>query len=149
MSKKHITISERLMQLGLVKKFLPFYEKNREILLYLFFGGTAFFLNIALFWLLGFFIPKPLLNNCICWVVCVLYQFVTNKKLVFQKESEDSISKQLLKFTGGRVFTLVIEEIILAVGIKLLEFSEMPVKLAAQVIVIVLNYIISKWFVFM
>ena len=44
--------------------------------------------------------------------------------------------------------TLVIEEIILLVFITWLGFNSMVVKVIAQVIVIVLNYIISKFFVF-
>ena len=44
--------------------------------------------------------------------------------------------------------TLVIEEIILLVFITWLGFNSMVVKVIAQVIVIVLNYVISKFFVF-
>lgn len=44
--------------------------------------------------------------------------------------------------------TLVIEEIILLVFITWLGFNSMIVKVIAQVIVIVLNYVISKFFVF-
>ena len=54
----------------------------------------------------------------------------------------------MLSFTAGRGFTLVIEEIIILVFITWLKFASLPVKLAAQVIVIVLNYIISKVYVF-
>jgi predicted membrane protein len=42
----------------------------------------------------------------------------------------------------------VIEEIILLVFITWLGFNSMVVKVIAQVIVIVLNYVISKFFVF-
>ena len=51
-------------------------------------------------------------------------------------------------FFGGRLFTLVVEEAILAVFITWLGFNSMAVKLIAQVVVIVLNYIISKLIVF-
>lgn len=44
--------------------------------------------------------------------------------------------------------TLVIEEIILLVFITWLGFNSMVVKVIAQVIVIVLNYVISKFWVF-
>ena len=44
--------------------------------------------------------------------------------------------------------TLVIEEIILLIFITWLGFNSMVVKVIAQVIVIVLNYVISKFFVF-
>ena len=44
--------------------------------------------------------------------------------------------------------TLVIEEIILLVFITWLGFNSMVVKVIAQVIVIVLNYVISKFWIF-
>lgn len=49
---------------------------------------------------------------------------------------------------GGRLFTLIVEEAILAVFITWLGFNSMAVKLVAQVVVIVLNYVISKLIVF-
>jgi putative flippase GtrA len=54
----------------------------------------------------------------------------------------------MISFFGGRLFTLLVEEVILAVFVTWLQWDSMIVKLAAQVIVIVLNYLISKLFVF-
>ena len=51
-------------------------------------------------------------------------------------------------FFSGRFFTLIIEETIIFVFITMLSYPSMWVKLAAQVVVVVLNYIISKLFVF-
>ena len=56
--------------------------------------------------------------------------------------------KQLVSFAGGRVATLVVEEIILLVFITLLHFNSIVIKVIAQVVVIVLNYVISKLVVF-
>lgn len=58
------------------------------------------------------------------------------------------ILKQMASFFGGRLFTLIVEEAILAVFITWLGFNSMAVKLVAQVVVIVLNYVISKLIVF-
>ena len=55
---------------------------------------------------------------------------------------------QMINFFGGRVATLVVEEVILFVFITKLGFGSMVVKIAAQIIVIVLNYVISKLWVF-
>lgn len=51
-------------------------------------------------------------------------------------------------FLLGRIGTLVMEEIVLWLGIDLLEMSSMPVKVFAQVLVVAGNYVISKWMVF-
>ena len=56
--------------------------------------------------------------------------------------------KQMAAFFGGRIITLVVEEVILLVFISILGFNSMIVKIVAQIIVILLNYIISKLIIF-
>ncbi len=144
-------IFDKLMHLPVLNIFEPFYKKYKEALLYLFFGGTAFFLNIFLFAAIDkCFHISELVNNIICWVVCVLYQYFTNRTWVFDGHVDTlgEFFKQLIGFFGGRLFTLLVEELIIAVFITWLGFNTMVVKLVAQVVVIVLNYVISKLIVF-
>ncbi len=144
-------VFDRMMRLPVLRIFEPFYKKHKEVLMYLFFGGLAFFLNLFLF---AFFTEtcriNELVSNAISWVICVLFQFFTNRTWVFDGsvDTKADFWKQMASFFGGRVFTLVVEEAILAIFITWLGFNTMIVKLIAQVIVIVLNYIISKLFVF-
>ena len=56
--------------------------------------------------------------------------------------------KEMVSFFGGRVATLLMEEVILYVGIKLLSMNSIGVKVAAQILVLIGNYLISKLFVF-
>lgn len=55
---------------------------------------------------------------------------------------------QMFAFFSGRFITLIIEEVVILVFITILGFPSMWVKLSAQIIVVVLNYIISKLLVF-
>lgn len=144
-------IFDKLMHLPVLNIFEPFYLKYKEALLYLFFGGTAFFLNLGLFFAINkFFHINELVNNIICWTVCVLFQYFTNKIWVFDGhvETVKAFIKQLLSFFGGRLFTLLVEELIIAVFITWLGFNTVVVKLVAQIVVIILNYVISKLIVF-
>ena len=54
----------------------------------------------------------------------------------------------MISFFGGRVATLLMEEAVLYVGIKILFMNSIIVKVFAQVLVVIANYIISKLFVF-
>jgi putative flippase GtrA len=149
--EKKMDIFDKLMHLPVLRILEPFYKKYKEVLMYLFFGAIAFFLNIGLFVLFnGLFALNELIANAISWILCVLFQFFTNRTWVFNGhvDNAEDFWKQLISFTSGRVLTLVIEEIILAVFITWLKLPTMPVKLAAQVIVIVMNYVISKFIVF-
>ena len=143
-------IFDKIMHLPGLCIFEPFYKKHKEVLMYLLFGGLAFFLNIGLFAAINTTGINELINNIICWVICVLFQFFTNRTWVFDGHVESNFEfiKQMASCVGGRVATLIIEEIILAVFITWLGTNAVAVKLAAQVIVIVLNYVISKLIVF-
>ncbi len=83
-------------------------------------------------------------------MVCVVFQFFTNRIWVFSQGAEgdaDTI-KQMASFIAGRLFTLVVEELILVIFITWMEFPSLIVKLVAQVLVIIFNYVISKCLVF-
>ena len=148
---KQPDIFDKIMALPGLRILEPFYKKNKEILMDLLFGGLAFVLNIVLY---AFFAERmhinELISNIICWVICVLFQFFTNRTWVFDGKvnSAAEFVKQMTSFFGGRLFTLVVEEVILAVFITWLGFNGMVIKLIAQFVVIVLNYIISKLVVF-
>ena len=144
-------IFDRMMALPILNIFEPFYKKNKEVLLYLFFGGLTFIVSIATYAVFNVSMGiNELIANVMSWVLAVLFAFATNRVWVFQAPTHTitEFLKQMLSFFGGRVVTLVIEEIILLVFITWLGFNSMVVKVIAQVIVIVLNYVISKFFVF-
>ncbi len=149
--QKKPDIFDRIMAFPVLRIFQPFYAKHKEVLMYLLFGGLAFFLNIGLYAILnGVWGMNELVANAICWVICVIFQFITNRTWVFNSHADslEDFVKQMASFFGGRIFTLVVEELILAVFITWLKYNSLIVKMAGQIAVIVLNYIISKFFVF-
>ena len=128
---------------------IPAYRKYKEQLLYLFFGGLTTAISIGVF---GFFtavIPLgELVANVISWLAAVLFAFVTNRTWVFQSKGKESFGKQMIFFYGGRVATLLVEEGILLVFVTWLGFPPMLIKIIAQAVVLVLNYLVSKLLVF-
>lgn len=144
-------IFDRIMGLPGLRILKPWYKKHKEVLLYLFFGGVAVFLNLVLF----IFFTKHfgwgvLFANIVDWVICVLFQFVTNKTWVFEAvtDSTKGFWAQLAGFFSGRLLTLGMEELILFGLIDYLHWNSVFVKLLAQIVVIISNYVISKFFVF-
>ena len=143
-------IFDKIMHLPGLRVFEPLYKKYKEVLLYLFFGvlttvvsiGSYAFFNVAM----GI---NELIANVIS-VLAVLFAFFTNRIWVFAAPTKtvEEFMKQLVSFAGGRVLTLVIEEMILLVFITMLHFNSMLIKFIAQVVVIILNYVISKLLVF-
>lgn len=146
--EKQEGIFDRIMALPLLSKFAPFYKKHKSVLLYLLFGGLTTVVSIGTY---ALFLPvvSPLIANIISWVAAVTFAYVTNRTWVFaSKEKGLAIIQEAFAFYGGRVFTLGLEEVVLYVFITLLFFPPLTVKVFAQVIVLILNYVISKLFVF-
>ena len=144
-------IFDRIMELPVIRIFNPIYTRYKEMLLYLFFGGISFLVSIWPYALFNVnFGINELVANIFSWLITVMFAFLTNRIWVFQAPPNTiaEFFKQMCSFFGGRLVTLVVEEIILLVFITILGFASMPVKVIAQIIVIVLNYVISKFFIF-
>ncbi len=148
---------------------IKLFKKHKEIIFYLIFGVLTTIVNYIIY---GIFIyifgisagagdkNLVLAANAIAWVGAVIFAFVTNKLIVFESKARDAqvVAKEALLFAGGRLVTLAIETGVILLGLRLfiwLQFSEdrfnlynWAVKVVASVIVIVLNYIISKLFIF-
>ena len=144
-------IFDKIMDMPIFNVFKPFYKKYKEILLYLFFGGLAFVVSIVTFALFNVsWKINELLANILSWIITVTFAFFTNRIWVFNSPTNGlkEFIKQMSSFFNGRIITLVIEELILFVFITWLQFPNIVVKIIAQVIVIIVNYIISKLFIF-
>ncbi len=142
-------VFDRFMSLPGLRVLFPFYKKHKEFLLYGLFGVLTVIVNIATFSFLNIALSvNELAANAVAWVFSVLIAFATNKKWVFTSSVGGCLWRQMLTFFGGRAATLVLEEVILAVFVTMLELNSIAVKIAAQVIVIILNYVISKLLVF-
>lgn len=144
-------IFDKIMSLPFFRLFFPVYKKYKEILLYLFFGGCAFVISIGSYAIANVGCGvNELIANIISWILAVLFAFFTNRVWVFHSatNSERDFVKQFFSFVGGRILTLVIEEAMIFIFITVLGFNSMMIKVIAQIVVIVLNYIISKFLVF-
>ena len=147
----HPNIFDKLIHTKPFRWMEPFYTKHKEALLYLFFGGLTFLISVLSFALLtDMLILDALVSNVISWIIAVLFAFFTNRIWVFQAPTKTAgeFLYQMVSFFGGRVATLLLEELMIYVFITRLQFPNLPVKVVAQVVVIILNYVISKLFVF-
>lgn len=140
---------DQLMQTKHLRVFQPIYSKFREQIMYLIFGGLTFFVNIAVFTIMDYLLlDRTLEANFIAWIAGVLFAFYTNRKWVFTVNNNRNVLSQFFSFSAGRLFTLVLEEVVLFVGCDILQLWTLGIKLIAQIIVIILNYVISKIIVF-
>ena len=126
-------------------------EKYWDVITYLVFGVLTTVVNYlvylpCLYWL-GM---DAWLSNAIAWVVAVAFAFVTNKPIVFKSHdwSAKVVWPELTKFVSCRVGSGILETGIIWLCVDMLGWDGMIMKLITAVLVIVLNYIGSKIFVF-
>lgn len=138
---------------------------NRETLLYLIFGVLTTLVNLAVFWLMNRLLGEELalLNNAVAFVAAVIFAYLTNKRFVFESRSWDAatLKREIPSFLGARLASFGLEELLLWIAKDLIRVGRwspvilgltlgglMIAKLLISVIVVVLNYIFSKFFIF-
>lgn len=154
-----------------------FLRKHREILLYFVFGVLTTLVGMGTYFgvlylgrLLGVSEQSGAYNavrvvaQILHWIFAVLFAYFTNKTLVFKYEGKGVGT--LLAFAGARLFSLLVDTVVtfgtvailaaigyvtptLALGrLTLAVTPDVVSKILSNVVVLVLNYILSKWLVF-
>ena len=123
---------------------------TKEVILYIVFGVLTTLVNLVSFYIMTKILNwNQSLSNCIAITLAVLFAYVTNKDLVFHSKAKGFKEKlnEFIKFIAGRAFTMVIEFV---GGAILFETAipEMISKLFVTVVVVILNFFISKFFAF-
>ena len=124
-------------------------EKLGEIFIYGIFGVLTTAISFGSFFALRkvfAFINENILNT-ISILIAIIFAYFTNRKFVFKSKEKNKI-KEFFKFIGSRTFSAIFEIIFFFVLNSLCSIDGMTSKIFTSFIVIVLNYITSKLFVF-
>lgn len=128
------------------------YYKYKEIFDYLFFGGLVTIVNF-----ISYYIPANIIgvdkivSNLIAFIISVIFAYVVNKEYVFETKWEgiQNVFKEFSSFVISRIGTgLLCDILIFAFMINILNINDVISKIFTQILVVILNYIIGKWFVF-
>ncbi len=134
-----------------MEKLKSLWQKYKEILLYLFFGVVTTVVNYGVYALCvrGFHMDV-VPANIIAWVLAVIVAFVTNKLWVFESKTWNPkiAGKEFGEFVVARLATLVIETVLLWIFVDKLHVNDLIMKIITNVIVVILNYIFSKFIIF-
>ena len=121
---------------------------SREVLAYLVFGVLTTLVNIVAFAILSRALSVgTVASNIIAWFLSVLFAYVTNRRWVFGTRV-DSVLKEAATFFTGRVGTGVLDTAMMFATVDLFGWNDIVMKVIVNVIVIILNYVISKFLVF-
>lgn len=137
---------KKIMSNKFIKKLL-----TKEVILYAVFGILTTLINIGSFYVMTIFlhIDENLANN-IAIVLAVLFAYITNRDLVFHSDARGFGERfiEFCRFILGRLVTMFIESIGGSLMFKFLPIPFIVSKCLITVIVIILNFFISKFFAF-
>ena len=126
-------------------------EKYHEQISYLFWGGMTTLVSYATYFVFSrLFDLDPLISNVLSWICAVAFAYVTNKIFVFRSASWEPgvVANEVWKFVSARIFSFFLEMAIMFVFVTVLHFNDMIIKILANIIVIILNYVLSKFVIF-
>lgn len=141
-----------------MKKYITHFFEN-EILSYLFFGVATTVVAVLTRMLCYAYTSNELLATALGNIAGILFAFVTNDTIVFKQERKNWFSR-FIKFVIARISTFLLD-----MGLTLIFVTTFPniigqfvhhdmklintiETLFAQIVIIILNYIFSKIFVF-
>ena len=135
-----------------LKTIKGLYLEYKEIINYLIFGGLSTVVNFA-----SYFIAARLLkidevaSSAISWFCAVLFAYITNRLFVFDNKSntKKGILKEIISFFAFRVLSGILCDVgTFALMVKVFNINDIISKIVTQIMVIIVNYIFSKFIIF-
>ena len=126
-------------------------RRYKSQLLYLFFGGCTTLVNVAVYGLCAHAADlSTTWSTVIAWVASVLFAYLTNRTWVFESRAKTApyVLREMGYFFLCRLATGILDLAVMYVCVDRLGLPDMPVKLLSNVVVVILNYVASKLFVF-
>jgi len=135
--------------LNLLKKYKL--EKFADVIPYAFFGGCTTLVNVIVYWFLAHPLGMETIPATIAaWLAAVLFAYFTNRKWVFHSTAhgQSEILKESVSFFACRLATGLLDWACMYVFVDLLFINDMLIKILANALVIILNYVASKKVIF-
>lgn len=159
-----IDVGAALLILGGIWLFQLAWEKlprlvNRETVSYVVFGVLTTIVNIVAYLLCNTAISRAgimsgvactLLSTTVAWILAVLFAYVVNKWFVFQSKT-DTLSAALREFglfIAARLFSYGVDAVGMVLMVNVMHLGNAFSKIFMNVIVMIMNYFFSKWFIF-
>ena len=126
------------------------FEKYKALILYGIFGVTTTIINVVSYALLLFIGINVQIAVVVSWLLAVIVAYLTNRVWVFYSGAVTKLEllREFISFMLARLATLVVEMVIIWFGVQLLNQDPIVWKIIDNIVVIILNYIISKLIVF-
>ncbi len=147
-NKPQFAIFDWIVSLPIIRIVKPLYEWKKAFWIYCFLGMLSTIANyVFTIALAETFHLYGTIANVLAWLLSTLISFVLFRYLFFDR-TNNSFINELIKFASARIFTLGVEELSILLFADILGFDLRIVKAVLIPVTAILNYFISKLFVF-
>ena len=104
------------------------FEKNKQLILYLFFGICTTAINTICYGILHeLLFVNNILSTVLAWLAAVIFAFITNKVFVFESKRTKTSERlnEIASFFGCRVLTGILDVAIMAVAVDYLKWNSL------------------------
>jgi putative cell wall teichoic acid glycosylation protein gtcA len=135
----------------MIKNCLNLYKKYEEIINYIVVGGVTTIISILSYYLFRIILSSNTnlnvqISTVFSWIVAVTFAYFANRIFVFK--SNNSRKTEAVKFVTSRIMSLLIEMLVMFILTSVVKINDKVAKVLVQFIIVILNYLFSKIFVF-
>ena len=135
----------------MIKNCLNLYKKYEEIINYIVVGGVTTIISILSYYLFRIILSSNTnlnvqISTILSWIVAVTFAYFANRIFVFK--SNNSKKTEAVKFVTSRIMSLLIEMLVMFILTSVVKINDKVAKVLVQFIIVILNYLFSKIFVF-
>ena len=145
-----------LEKIGL-KKLADWYRKHQEGMRYLVFGALTTLVNILVYTIFAKLVLNGIaserlrvnISEIVAFIASIIFAYITNKIYVFNSKTNGfkDLMREIISFTGCRIFTELISILMMNMAIWF-SINDVFMKIVANIVVIILNFILSKILIF-
>ena len=132
-------------------ELLALWNKYKDIFPYAFFGVCTTAVNVVSYWLFADILKFSVMQSTvIAWTLAVLFAYVTNRKWVFKSNIRRLVLvlREIVLFFICRISTGGIDFFCMWLFVEKLNLNGVAIKFLTDLLVIVLNYLASKFVIF-
>ena len=124
---------------------------NTELVSYLFVGVATTLVNYVVYYLATRLLSMGVMaGTWTAWVAAVAFGYVANKAFVFHTHCDSALAllREAAGFFSMRLVSLGMETVLMYLTVTVLGLNDLVMKLVINIVVIILNYVFSKLFIF-
>ncbi|CDC07312.1 putative teichoic acid glycosylation protein [Clostridium sp. CAG:343] len=135
-----------------LKTIKGLFLEYKEVINYLVFGCLTTVVNFVCYYLFAKVLGiEEVISSGLSWLFSVLFAYITNKIFVFESKTTTikEFIMEIISFFLARVLSGILCDVgTFAVMVKVIGINDVVAKLITQIMVVIVNYVLSKWIIF-